>query len=285
MTHPFHQHDATFATSIELLVQNFTLMTQWYEQFLGLISKTKTEDHAAYTINGQDIVLELRSHNKVQAKQDSLGLYHFALLFPTRESLGHVFRHLALLRQPFTGFADHGVSEAIYLSDPEGNGIELYVDKPQDQWPRNESGELQMVTNPLHYEELLNIAPQEKFQNIDPKTILGHLHLHVISLEQSNQFFLEVLKLDLIQHVAKSANFASSKFYHHHIAYNTWLKSKTLRQPNEIGLIGYKVALPKEQLEAVLAAAKEQGIPVQLNALQQPQLLDPNGCVVTLLAN
>jgi catechol 2,3-dioxygenase len=142
-------------------------------------------------------------------------------------------------RYPLQGLSDHGVSEAIYLTDPEGNGIELYVDRPKDQWPY-QLQQLAMVTEPMKYQEVLNLAkPYQRFSN---QVVLGHLHLHVSNLAEAVAYYQSTLHYEVIQYYGESAAFLSSGGYHHHLGLNTWggqhLPKKNL---NTTGIVAFQV--------------------------------------------
>jgi catechol 2,3-dioxygenase len=120
------------------------------------------------------------------------------------------------------GFADHGVSEALYLADPDGNGVEIYRDRPRAEWPFA-GGALKMVSDPLDVEEVLSVAAdQPPREAMPPGTIVGHIHLHVADLDAAERFYREAVGFDLVQRYGRTASFLSAGGYHHHVAVNTW---------------------------------------------------------------
>lgn len=143
-----------------------------------------------------------------------------AFLFPSVSSLATQLAHLLTLKTPLSGLSDHGVSEAIYLNDPEDNGIELYVDRPKNQWPMHD-GQLLMGTKMMDYMALLKHA--KTFQSVDPFVTLGHLHMHTRDLEKSRRFYQRAFGMDLMQAYGTQALFLSYHQYHHHLGVNTWL--------------------------------------------------------------
>ncbi len=153
----------------------------------------------------------------------STGLYHVAIRFPDRRALARVLWRLAAAHYSIGGASDHLVSEAIYLDDPEGNGIELYCDRPAAQWPR-ENGQIDMTTSPLDVEGLLAelAGDREPWTGVDPRTDIGHVHLQVSGLRRAEAFYHDLLGLDVTQRSYPGALFVSAGGYHHHVGANIW---------------------------------------------------------------
>lgn len=193
------------------------------------------------TILGTNQPVLVLKHDQpyVLEQQNTQGLYHVAFLLPTREELGSVLRYLIQQKYPLQGLSDHGVSEAIYLTDPEGNGIELYVDRPKDQWPY-QLQQLAMVTEPMKYQEVLNLArPYQRFSN---QVVLGHLHLHVSNLAEAVAYYQSILHYEVIQYYGESAVFLSSGSYHHHLGLNTWSgQDLPIKNLNTTGIVAFQV--------------------------------------------
>ena len=166
-----------------------------------------------------------------------MGLYHFALLLPDRRPLAGVFQRLLEAGVHFEGAADHGVSEALYFRDPEGNGLELYRDRPRGEWPE---GPL-MFTAPLNLESLLAENPRPA--PLSPETLLGHLHLHVPDLEEAEAFFAGRLRMAVTLRTYPGALFFAWDGYHHHVGANTWA-GKRLAPEGSTGLVGYALEAP-----------------------------------------
>lgn len=145
---------------VHLKVSDLDKALGFYHELLGFEIKQRFGDHVAFIAAGDyhhHIGLNTwNSKGEPKAPKKGVGLFHTAILYPTRKDLATILLRLMEENYPLTGAADHGVSEAIYLDDPDGNGVELYWDKPQDQWPKNESGELEMYTRPLNFDNLLN---------------------------------------------------------------------------------------------------------------------------------
>lgn len=158
------------------------------------------------------------------------GLYHFAVLVPTRSDLATALARLSVSRAPLQGASDHGVSEALYLSDPDGNGIEIYRDRPRADWPRAADGSVFMPSDPLDLEELLGTASGGGLRDRDlqalpaarESTTVGHVHLHVADLLEAERFYVDLLGFDVVTRYGTEALFVAAGGYHHHVGLNTW---------------------------------------------------------------
>jgi len=173
------------------------------------------------------------------------GLFHIALLYPDRSDLALVFTRLNEHRWPFRGFADHGVSEALYLADPDGNGIELYRDKPREEWPLR-NGNLEMLTEPLDIDDLLADLPSGKLapSGNTPRITIGHMHLQVSYLHKAEQFYHTILGFDVTQRNLPGALFLAAGGYHHHIGLNVWNSRGARPSPQRtLGLGGFALHL------------------------------------------
>jgi catechol 2,3-dioxygenase len=174
------------------------------------------------------------------------GLYHVAIRYPSRRALTRAFGRLLVREWPFQGFADHLVSEALYLADPDGNGLELYVDRPREQW-RQVNGQLEMATEPLDVEGLLAGAAgdTEPWTGVDPGTDIGHVHLHVSDLKRAEAFYSGLLGLDVTQRGYPGALFLSAGGYHHHLGLNIWAGAGAPPPPSDaVGLLSFSLQLP-----------------------------------------
>ena len=177
-----------------------------------------------------------------------LGLYHFAVLVPNRRELARLLRRLLAAGWPLHGGSDHGVSEALYLDDPDGNGVELYADRPRERWPV-EDGRLAMFTRPLDAAGVLAELEREPERPeepaLDPGTIIGHTHLHVSDLGRAEAFYADLLGFDVTVRGYPGALFLSAGGYHHHLGANTWLGPAAARQTEDAaGLIDWELRLP-----------------------------------------
>jgi catechol 2,3-dioxygenase len=174
------------------------------------------------------------------------GLYHFAILVPNRRELARMIRRLVDQDWPIGGASDHGVSEALYLDDPDGNGIEIYADRPHARWTYRE-GVLQMVTQPMDVAGVMAelVGDATEWAGIHPQTYIGHIHLHVSDLERARWFYHEVLGFDIVTYYGTQALFVSAGGYHHHIGLNTWAGvGAPPPPPGSVGLRRFTIRVP-----------------------------------------
>jgi catechol 2,3-dioxygenase len=198
---------------------------------------------------------------------DRPGLYHTAVLLPSRFALARTLYQLAERGYQLQGAADHGVSEALYLADPEGNGIELYRDRPQSEWPHDDRGQIEMITDHLNLDQLIFELKGrlEPWSGIDPQTRIGHVHLQVSDLAKAEQFYTQVISLELQQRYGAQAAFLSAGGYHHHVGINTWQSHGAPARPvSAAGLRYFELLIPNgDALAALLTRARQAGIPTE----------------------
>jgi catechol 2,3-dioxygenase len=191
------------------------------------------------------------------------GLYHFALLLPDRASLGRFLGHASALRIPL-GAADHGVSEALYLSDPDGHGIEVYADRPASAWTRTPAGELVMTTDPLDTEALLRERDGGSWEGLPEGTSMGHLHLHVGDLARAEAFYVDALGLGVTVRSYPGALFLAAGGYHHHLGLNTWARDPVPPRPDDARLLQWELTIPTAaDLDAALVRMEAAGHAVE----------------------
>jgi catechol 2,3-dioxygenase len=192
------------------------------------------------------------------------GLFHHAIRYPDRAALAAVLRRLVEAGVPLTGASDHGASEALYLRDPDGIGVELYRDRPAEEWPRAPDGTLLPLSDPLDVETLLAEAPGPNGRPIDSRIQIGHVHLKVADLERSLGFYRDVLGFDLTGRLGEEAAFLSAGGYHHHIGLNTWeSRGGSPPPPGTTGLFHAAIRYPdRAQLADALGRLVEARIPV-----------------------
>lgn len=226
----------------------------FYERILGL---KELESYAAgRTLGAGDRGL-VRLVDAPMAKSNNRGpgLYHFAIRVPDRFSLARVLYQLAERNYPLQGAADHGVSEAIYLADPEGNGIEIYRDRDRSEWPKDENGQVDMFTDELNLEHLLFElkGKLDPWVGMDSRTDMGHIHLQVNNLEAAKEYYTKILGLDLQAAYGDQAAFLSADGYHHHVGINTWRSLNAEPAPaDSAGLAYYQIIFhSKENREAI----------------------------------
>jgi catechol 2,3-dioxygenase len=209
--------------SVRLDVGDLARSTEFYERVLGLPLISREQDRALLGADAQRPALALSAIDApTLASPHSTGLFHVAWLHPSRAALADTVRRIAGARWPIDGTADHGVSEALYLSDPDGLGIEIYADRPREQWQRPAGGHgVRMLTLPLDIDALMAQSPGEPQATVAPGTSIGHVHLKVADVPRAFAFYRDVLGLEE-QAQLPSAAFLSAGGYHHHIGLNSW---------------------------------------------------------------
>jgi len=246
---------------VRLQVADLQRSVEWYGQVLGL-TLLATEGNCASlgTAEGGSTLVELYGLPGASAvpRHGRLGLYHFALLLPDRRALGRFAAHCAHLDVPL-GAADHLVSEALYLHDPDGLGIEVYADRPRDSW-RREGGQLVMATEPLDLADLSAAAGDQPWAGMPAGGIVGHMHLHVADLERADAFYHAALGFDRTVWSYPGALFLSAGGYHHHLGLNTWARNAQRPAPDDSQLLEWEIVLPSaEDVEAALASTAAAG--------------------------
>ncbi|HEY4578658.1 MAG TPA: VOC family protein [Savagea sp.] len=217
----FHSEQATFIPQVQINVKDLEASISFYQQVIGLsVIEKKGSHYAALGVDEECPFLILHVPKNVRhPEKNRTGLYHFAILLPDRVSLGVIMRHLMSQNIPF-GAADHDVSEALYLSDIDGNGIEIYADRNPDEWKWT-GQEVYMTTKRIDQEGLLQVSEGHAWTGKMPKeTIMGHLHLHVADLIETHAFY-EALGFEIVAS-GPTVMFMSTSQYHHHIAINVW---------------------------------------------------------------
>jgi catechol 2,3-dioxygenase len=271
-------HPDTTLGYVELTVTDLERSVTFYTRQLGMKLHRRDEGRADLGA-GQADQVRLVENPQARRAPRTTGLYHFAILTPSRLELARALWRIAETQAPVQGFADHGVSEAIYLADPDGNGIEIYRDRPRTEWPYR-NGELQMDTDPLDTDNLLAelSEPEEVWSGLHPDTVMGHMHLHVSNLREAENFYRTVIGFELIQYYGGSAAFLSAGGYHHHVGLNTWAGVGAPPPPADaVGLRWYVIHLPNEAaLAEVAARVRRAGLPFEAEGAGF-RLRDPSG--------
>lgn len=279
----FHQQPTTYPKQVHLMVKDLSSATNFYKHILGLHILEKTPSIVKFTTNRQDAILTIEEtiapKNHVP---NAAGLYHMAFLVPSKEELGSVFNHIRSSGYPFSGASDHMVSEALYLNDVDGNGIEIYYDRSPEVWNWQNS-QVEMTIDPLDIKSLMASAGQTVWSGMPIETVMGHVHLSVANLAEAEAFYVHGLGFDIVNRYGTQALFISSNGYHHHIALNIWGHPSSIeRDEHTLGLKNYSIVYPNEEArEVVVLRLKEMGVSVsELNGYVSA--IDPSGIDVQL---
>ncbi len=237
---------ATHVGLVTIAVSSLERSLRYYQNGLGFTIKDQKEGLVLLgAATGLPILALFEQSNAQPQPARTTGLYHFAILLPTRGDLGRFLSHLVETRMSLDGYADHLVSEALYLSDPDGNSIEVYHDRPRSTWPHHD-GQVAMVSDPIDLKGLIAEGRQDSsaWSGLPAGTTLGHMHLRVANIPQAEQFYSRILGFEVMQHMP-GALFVSAGGYHHHIGLNIW-QSRNAPQPpyNAVGLRFFTVQLP-----------------------------------------
>jgi catechol 2,3-dioxygenase len=251
--------------AVALTISNLERSLEFYENGLGFSLLNNQKSTTCLGLDGRPL-LYLTEQPGARRIPRTAGLYHFAILTPSRLELAKTLYHLAEKEIPIEGVADHGVSEALYLSDPDGNGIEIYRDRPKSEWVHDPDGTVHMTSDPLDLDGLLGElqGQTQAWKGLHPQIRIGHVHLHVSRLPEAEHFYTDVLGFNLIAHIGSSASFVSAGGYHHHIGLNTWVGvGAPPPPPGSIGLRWYSIHLPDEAaLEQVAGRVRQAGLPL-----------------------
>lgn len=251
--------------SVHLRVADLARSLDYYTRQLGffVVNATPTRADLAVTPASPALLTLTGDSSAPPAPPDAAGLFHTALLFPSRPALATWLNYAAAAGVAFEGASDHGVSEAIYFSDPDGNGLEFCVDRPRSAWPFAANGELAMTTQRLDLPSLLATASPPS-----PTPLAGarwgHLHLRVTDLDRSDAFYRDTLGMVVTQGSYPGARFLAADGYHHHLGLNTWGRPRTPRPAAALGLVSATFSLP--------------------SITDTRQLTDPDGIALTIAA-
>ncbi len=241
--------------AVQLTVSDLDRSVAWYETSLGLRVHAHAGTNASLG-DGSVTVLELHEDPLARPAGRSAGLYHYALLYPSREELARAAVRLSVTATAIDGASDHRTHEAIYLSDPDGNGIELAADRPREQWPVD----LGYSGGPaaLDFDALLaTVAGEQPVPYVGPGLRMGHLHLHVGDIDEGLRFYRDVLGFEVQANLGTAA-FVSAGGYHHHLGFNVWRGPGVGAPPaHTAGLRHWTVQLPAEDLAPVRARVED----------------------------
>lgn len=276
----------TTVGAVELTVLDLERSMAYYRQAIGLRLLAVDGNRASLGVDGREL-LRLVEEPSAKPARGYSGLYHFALLLPERSDLAGWLAHAARERIPLVGLSDHFVSEALYLSDPDEHGIEIYWDRPREIWEGQVSG--RMTTLPLDVEDLLGELPgrpiDQPFDGLPAGTQMGHVHLKVARIPDTLAFYRDVLGFGLMAQLGSHALFMSAGGYHHHLGANTWESAGAPTAPEgAIGLRHATIVLPDAgERELVLDRLRTAGHGVE-ESPAGPLVRDPSGIALVLAA-
>jgi catechol 2,3-dioxygenase len=264
---------------VRLQVADLEQSLDYYQRVLGFRVTHREDGSATLSAHAEDrpvVVLREKAGARPVPARGRLGLYHFAILLPTRADLGRFLRHLAEIGER-AGASDHHVSEALYLRDPDGLGIEVYVDRPRSAW-QTSGRELRMETAPLNAAEVLREAGQTPWSGMPAGTVIGHVHLHVGDLGKAEGFYHRALGLDKVVWSYPGALFLAAGGYHHHLGLNTWAAGSMPAGEADARLLEWTVELPDaEGVAATAQSLTAAGYPVDGTADDEIVTRDPWG--------
>ncbi len=257
-------HPATHMGAATLAVADLARSVDFYTRVLGM--KAFSRDAGAKTatvgVGGTPLFHLQEIPNARRQPQYSTGLYHVAILVPSRPDLGRVILNMAREKYSLSGASDHFVSEALYLDDPDGNGLEIYRDRPRDEWKWNGS-EVVMGTNQLDIDGIIESVgdTESPFNGMADGTMIGHMHLRVGDIPKAESFYVSLFGFDIVAKW-RGALFISAGRYHHHLGLNTWHSQGAPRPPaDSVGLRQYTIIVPDgDSRDQIVARLKGAGI-------------------------
>ena len=248
---------------VNLRVRNLDLVADYYRDAIGLTVMTRTTKEALLGSGGVPLLNLLRREGVAREARNTAGLYHTAFLMPTRKDLARWLVHAAANKVPLSGFADHLVSESVYLDDPEGNGIEVYADRAPETW-KWDGGSVAMATDQLDIDGLLALTDTRttNYAKAPDDLRIGHMHLRVGDLEQADRFYGGAIGFDPTRKRSGAA-FLSSGRYHHHLAVNVWQSAGAGPRDNTAtGLVWFSLEVAAQEiLQAQQDRLRQAGAP------------------------
>lgn len=276
------------ATSIgltRLAVSDTRRSLGFYRDVLGFVAEPQA-DGVTLLKAGDRALLALEERPGARPRPPrSTGLYHVALLLPGRADLARVLRRFAEVRYPLSGASDHAVSEALYLDDPDGNGLEIYADRPRAAWPAP-GGNLRMTVDPLDVDGIIGELERDPapWAGMPVGSTVGHIHLHVSDLHAAEDFYCGLLGFSVMQRFGASALFVSAGGYHHHLGLNTWAGvGAPPPPPDATGLVRFRVDLPgRAAWSAMLAQLEQARAPIAERGDGWLRIFDPSRNLVEI---
>lgn len=264
--------DETKIGTVALTVSDMQRALRFYQEHLGF-QVHRQDDDEAHLGAGEGDLLRLQERPGARSVRGVSGLYHFAILLPNRLELARILHHFARQGTRLQGYSDHLVSEALYLADPDGNGIEVYRDRPRAEWPFRD-GQLMMATDPLDLQDIVaeldraGSPPDAGWDGLPLGTTIGHIHLHVSDISRDENFYSETIGFELMARYPPSASFLSAGGYHHHLGINVWAGvGAPPPPPDAVGLRWYTIDLPSARARtAVEERLQRQGHSLESHA-------------------
>lgn len=270
----------THIGAVHLNVNFMDNSVKFYHEILGMDIIEHTPSMSILGAGDNALVYLYQTNQK---RIQTAGLFHFALLVPSRAALGNIFYHLIKTEYPLAGASNHDVSEAIYLQDPEGNGIEIYRDVPSNEWQFQPNGDIVMGTYEMDYAAVIEANDNRAFNGMPKETIIGHMHLSVIDLEQSIAFYNDLFGFDVMTRYGKEAAFLATAGYHHHLGLNTWQHQTERAHLDYPGLRKFDLNIPNEEdLQHFTRILSEKGL-TQSKDGNSYIVYDPNGIGIRIM--
>lgn len=266
---------------VRLKVRDLVGVSRFYRDIIGLGVVDEAPGRVTLGVASTPLLDLVGDPTLAPRDPRAAGLFHTAFLLPDRSDLGRWLRFAAERRLTLHGASDHGVSEALYLADPEHNGIEIYADRPTSAWTVS-GGQIEMVTEPLDIEDLLDAADGRIWAGMPEGTTIGHLHLQVGDTAAAERFYHDALGLDVTCRY-RGASFFGAGGYHHQLAANIWnSRGAGLRPERMAGLDGFEIILGDGAARAALAARAGEGGWEVSDGGDRTTIRDPSGIAVTL---
>lgn len=279
----FHKKPVTYVGEVGLKVMDIKKMKQFYQEIIGFDVISEEQNHVELGSGGK-VLVKLEAIEGVTPKRGRYaGLYHFAILLPTREDLGKILVHLHQ-KGIQLGSSDHLVSEALYLSDPEGNGIEIYRDRAPEQWNWS-NDEVSMAVDPIDAQGLVEAAQKssEPWKGMPAATVMGHIHLHVSNLVEARDFYVEGLGFEVVSSLGGQALFLADQKYHHHIGMNVWNGTGIPALPEKrAGLHYFTLIMEREKRNELVKKIQSLGTEI-VERDNYWEVKDPSGNAIRLL--
>lgn len=268
--------------AVALRVLDLDTMTAFYQEKLGFLILKQEENRVFLGIAGGDVLLILEKSAAIE--RFGYGLYHVAMVLPSKEALASFLQHLLTEKVSLQGGADHGYSEALYLQDPEGNGLEFYYDKPEEVWDKRSDGRIIGVTEELDAASLLALARDEKPYRLPLDTRVGHLHFSVSDAKKTSMRYQKIFGMTE-KFGVPGASWIASGNYHHHLAFNEWEKRDRKAVLSERNALAFVTLIYEDALlyQAVKKKAQLYGMHLVADGEKSYHLQDPAGINLTIV--